>query len=411
MRRVRRPRRGHARRLLPRRRARGAVRDRSRGRAGPQPDPDGDARRLQRDGSRWSRRCARAGSNPDETDRRDRQRPGRRALQRLLHARADDRRWRRRRRCSRTSGTTSSSRASRRWRQWSRDHVPFPGRRVSSARRAARPPNILMTGSVPLGGRRVDLANAGQRAERDGRARQRRSPGRRRTGHGARRATPSVARSCGCQAVTSPLVPARSAFKHTMPKLTGWIIDHSDRRRGAAVRRRRPFQLRRRRQAPPTIPSKPRSSMEIRPIEAGDRPALSRFFERIPESDRTFLKEDVDDPRVLEDWVQAAAGTDDRGRRTARSSARWRSCALVGWSSHVGEIRLVVDPDHRGQGIGRRLARACGSRRGRHGAEEARRRGDRRPGAADRDVPRAWVRARGAPDRSRPGPIGADCGI
>ena len=39
--------------------------------------------------------------------------------------------------------------------------------------------------------------------------------------------------------------------------------------------------------------------MEIRPIEAGDSPALSHFFERIPESDRTFLKEDVGDPRVL----------------------------------------------------------------------------------------------------------------
>ena len=48
--------------------------------------------------------------------------------------------------------------------------------------------------------------------------------------------------------------------------------------------------------------------MEIRPIEAGDRPALSGFFERMPESDRTFLKEDVGDPRVLEDWVQPGAG-------------------------------------------------------------------------------------------------------
>jgi ribosomal protein S18 acetylase RimI-like enzyme len=32
---------------------------------------------------------------------------------------------------------------------------------------------------------------------------------------------------------------------------------------------------------------------------------------------------------------------------------------LVGWSSHVGEVRLVVDPDHRGRGVGRRLARAA----------------------------------------------------
>ena len=30
---------------------------------------------------------------------------------------------------------------------------------------------------------------------------------------------------------------------------------------------------------------------------------------------------------------------------------------LHGWSSHVGEVRLVVDPEHRGRGIGRGLAR------------------------------------------------------
>jgi ribosomal protein S18 acetylase RimI-like enzyme len=30
---------------------------------------------------------------------------------------------------------------------------------------------------------------------------------------------------------------------------------------------------------------------------------------------------------------------------------------LHGWSSHVGEVRVIVDPDHRGRGIGRALAR------------------------------------------------------
>lgn len=96
--------------------------------------------------------------------------------------------------------------------------------------------------------------------------------------------------------------------------------------------------------------------MEIRPIEAGDEPALSRFFERIPESDRTFFKEDVGDPRVLEDWVQPGTGrtiaVDDGAVVGALAVMR-----LVGWSSHVGEVRLVVDPDHRGRGIGRLLAR------------------------------------------------------
>jgi len=96
--------------------------------------------------------------------------------------------------------------------------------------------------------------------------------------------------------------------------------------------------------------------MEIRPIEAGDSEALSRFFERIPESDRTFLKEDVGDPRVLADWVRP-----DAGRTIAVDDDQVVGALavvpLVGWSSHVGEVRLVVDPEHRGRGIGRRLAR------------------------------------------------------
>ena len=30
---------------------------------------------------------------------------------------------------------------------------------------------------------------------------------------------------------------------------------------------------------------------------------------------------------------------------------------LTGWSDHVGEVRLVVAPEHRGRGVGRALAR------------------------------------------------------
>jgi L-amino acid N-acyltransferase YncA len=36
----------------------------------------------------------------------------------------------------------------------------------------------------------------------------------------------------------------------------------------------------------------------------------------------------------------------------------WMSVVpLHGWSGHVGEVRLIVDPAHRGRGVGRELAR------------------------------------------------------
>jgi ribosomal protein S18 acetylase RimI-like enzyme len=96
--------------------------------------------------------------------------------------------------------------------------------------------------------------------------------------------------------------------------------------------------------------------MEFRPIEAQDAPALKRFFARIPEADRTFLKEDVDDPAVVTAWARPG----DARTIAVEGGEVIGSVAVVplhGWSSHVGEIRLVVDPSERGRGIGRELAR------------------------------------------------------
>jgi L-amino acid N-acyltransferase YncA len=96
--------------------------------------------------------------------------------------------------------------------------------------------------------------------------------------------------------------------------------------------------------------------MQIRPIEPGDRGAIERFIARIPEGDRSFFKEDVTDMAVVDAWVRpgaarvvAVAGDDVVGLVSV--------VPLHAWSSHVGEVRVIVDPDHRGEGVGRALAR------------------------------------------------------
>lgn len=96
---------------------------------------------------------------------------------------------------------------------------------------------------------------------------------------------------------------------------------------------------------------------EIRPIAPDDRDALLAFFERVPEGDRTFFREDVFAPGVVDRWLGESAdprfvaidGDDIAGYLAIIGG--------VGWSSHVAELRVVVDPTRRRQGIGRALAR------------------------------------------------------
>jgi L-amino acid N-acyltransferase YncA len=96
--------------------------------------------------------------------------------------------------------------------------------------------------------------------------------------------------------------------------------------------------------------------MEIRRPGPDDVDALLVFFERIPAAERTFFKESVLDPATIEAWATGG------GRRALACedgavAGYVAVVPLTGWSDHVGEVRLVVDPRHRGRGVGRTLAR------------------------------------------------------
>lgn len=88
-------------------------------------------------------------------------------------------------------------------------------------------------------------------------------------------------------------------------------------------------------------------------------PALQAFLGALPDGDVTFMKEDVRDPATAEAWARPGV----RGRRWVAVGDDGAILGLVsisplvGWSAHVGELRLVVDPRRRGRGVGASLAR------------------------------------------------------
>jgi L-amino acid N-acyltransferase YncA len=98
--------------------------------------------------------------------------------------------------------------------------------------------------------------------------------------------------------------------------------------------------------------------MAVVPLGPERCDALLRFFEALPEGDRTFIKEEVTDPETVRSW---ASGPASGGRWVAEEDGEVTGYVAVrplsGWSDHVGEVRLVVAPSRRGTGLGRDLAR------------------------------------------------------
>jgi ribosomal protein S18 acetylase RimI-like enzyme len=97
--------------------------------------------------------------------------------------------------------------------------------------------------------------------------------------------------------------------------------------------------------------------VQLRTVESADQEKLATFFSKIPERDRTFFKEDVLDPAVVASWTHPS---DRQEHLIAVENGEVAGYVAiqggVGWSRHVGDLRLVVAPARRRQGLGRRLA-------------------------------------------------------
>ena len=107
---------------------------------------------------------------------------------------------------------------------------------------------------------------------------------------------------------------------------------------------------------PRTVTLRNGATAELRPMQAGDQQALIDFFLQVPAEDRYFLKDDVTSPRVLAGWLEhmdydralpLLATVDGH---IVGDAVLIRS--RVGARSRIAEVRVVVHPDFRNQGLG-----------------------------------------------------------
>ena len=220
--------------------------------------------------------------------------------------------------------------------RWSKDHIPFPGAVARQTAEMLVRENAFITDRLVLDGRPVHLTDITAPfltvlAKRDNIVPE-----------------PAAAPLLGLvgsrdreelrlDAGHVGLFVGRTAAKATVPKIIDFLQRRSEPLRQADRHRRG-------------------RHMTIVALAAEHVAGLQQFFAELPEGDLTFIKEDVD-PEVVAAWVH------DRRRRWVAARQRreggrdGRRPPVSAWSDHVGEIRLVVHPDHRGVGIGRALAR------------------------------------------------------
>ncbi len=100
--------------------------------------------------------------------------------------------------------------------------------------------------------------------------------------------------------------------------------------------------------------------IEFRMMRPADEAAVLEFARKLPGHALLFLPRNISEPKVLAAWIKEI----ERGSiisLLAMKSGRVVGCGTIvrdplSWSPHVGEIRNVISPDVRGQGVGRALS-------------------------------------------------------
>lgn len=110
---------------------------------------------------------------------------------------------------------------------------------------------------------------------------------------------------------------------------------------------------------PKSVTLRDGTKVEIRLMTAADRNAVLAFARNLPQEDLLFLRVDLTEERVVDDWIEHL----ENGHST--SLVAYDESGLIGyatvhtnpapWTRRVGELRVNVSPTYRGKGLGRIL--------------------------------------------------------
>ena len=100
--------------------------------------------------------------------------------------------------------------------------------------------------------------------------------------------------------------------------------------------------------------------IEFRLMSRADEANVLEFAKELPTHDLLFLPRNISQPKVLSAWINEI----ERGAITSLLAVKYGNVVGCGtlvrdplsWSPHVGEIRMVISRDVRGQGVGRALS-------------------------------------------------------
>lgn len=98
----------------------------------------------------------------------------------------------------------------------------------------------------------------------------------------------------------------------------------------------------------------------IRLMERRDLENSLKFAREVPEEDLMFLTVDITDPEAMEQYVRAIEA-DKALSVLAEADGRFigygsLAVSQPAWTRHLGEIRLLINREYRGKGLGRILA-------------------------------------------------------